>query len=144
MSKIGQDNITWGLGAVALISTVSAGYLYYKSKKSIAVPLKEQRVLEYIFSHAKENDVNSIISAYDEFVVSSISTNWMMNVGPQKGRVLDDAIVSVKPQVLLNFCVIINILVPNPVDFPGTWGLLWLLNTQNSKIAPSRGQVILH
>lgn len=49
---------------------------------------KEQRCLDYVLQHATAGDIQSAINAIDQYSEAGRS-NWLMNVGPEKGAVLD-------------------------------------------------------
>lgn len=53
------------------------------------------RVLEYVLQNAKQGDVDGIISKIDEFCWKSPT----MNVGPVKGKLVDDALASLVANV---------------------------------------------
>ncbi|RLN10386.1 hypothetical protein BBJ28_00017565, partial [Nothophytophthora sp. Chile5] len=52
--------------------------------------------LEYVKQHAQQGDAASVVAAIDEFAASNI----MMNVGPDKGAVVDAEIREKKPRVM--------------------------------------------
>ena len=60
--------------------------------------------LEYVLTHAVENDCVSVINAFDTYCWSG---NWMMNVGDVKGKIVDEVIIKYKPRIGLElgaFC----------------------------------------
>jgi len=57
---------------------------------------KEELVLNYVFEHATEGDVTSVINTIDKFC--SEKDGWMMNVGDVKGQLLDAELSKKKPK----------------------------------------------
>ncbi|KAJ0404458.1 hypothetical protein ATCC90586_001962 [Pythium insidiosum] len=55
------------------------------------------RCLEYVKQHATPGDAPSVLAAIEAFA----SKNPMMNVGPHKGAIVDDAIRSKAPRVMV-------------------------------------------
>lgn len=60
---------------------------------------KEQRCLDYVLQHATAGDIQSAITAIDQFSEAE-RRNWLMNVGPEKGAVLDVEVQKVAKQQL--------------------------------------------
>jgi hypothetical protein len=56
----------------------------------------EQRLLTYVKRTAKQGDAQSVIDSIDKWCWSS---QWMMNIGNLKGKILDDAVIAAKPKV---------------------------------------------
>ncbi|EFJ05621.1 hypothetical protein SELMODRAFT_450883 [Selaginella moellendorffii] len=59
---------------------------------------REEQLLEYVLKNAERGNPQSVIQAVDEFARSG---TWFMNVGEEKGRILDSSIAKKNPQLLL-------------------------------------------
>lgn len=59
---------------------------------------REQALAEHVLANARRNDLDAAIRAVDEFCYEQ---SFMMNVGDEKGEILDSAIRRVAPQRLL-------------------------------------------
>jgi len=59
---------------------------------------REQALAEHVLAKARRNDLDAAIRAVDEFCYEQ---SFMMNVGDEKGEILDSAIRRVAPQRLL-------------------------------------------
>lgn len=44
----------------------------------------EERLCEYVLSHSQKGNPQDVINKIDEFC----EKNWMMNLGPEKGRIV--------------------------------------------------------
>lgn len=55
----------------------------------LSKPRREQAVLDYVRSHAVRGEPASVLAAMDEFAVKH---GWLMNVGPEKGGILAQAL----------------------------------------------------
>ena len=51
-----------------------------------------QKVLEYVLANAEENNPSSILETIDKFTIES--GEFLMNVGPEKGQILQSSPVS--------------------------------------------------
>ena len=58
----------------------------------------EERLVRRVLARATANDPSSVLATVDAFCSDE---HWMMNVGPEKGRFVDEVIASVQPQVML-------------------------------------------
>ena len=54
-----------------------------------------RQTLDYVFSNAEKNNPKSILQTIDNFVLES--GQFLMNVGPEKGEILRDRLVKLKP-----------------------------------------------
>ena len=54
-----------------------------------------RQTLDYVFSNAEKNNPKSILQTIDNFVLES--GQFLMNVGPEKGKILRDHLVKSKP-----------------------------------------------
>ena len=61
---------------------------------------KEHRCYQYVLKHATRNDPRSLCNAVDTFCVEQ-KQNWMMNLGPEKGTLVDAVIKKRAPKTLL-------------------------------------------
>ena len=52
-------------------------------------------VMNYVFKNAKQDDPQSVLNTIDSFV--SENNTFLMNVGPEKGKLLAEAIKDHKP-----------------------------------------------
>ncbi|XP_066459569.1 catechol O-methyltransferase-like [Eleutherodactylus coqui] len=59
---------------------------------------KEQRVLQYVLDNAVRGDPQSVIDSIDTYCSQK---EWAMNVGDQKGLILDNVVKETDPNVLL-------------------------------------------
>jgi catechol O-methyltransferase len=59
---------------------------------------REQALAEHVLANARQNDLDAAIHAVDEFCYEQ---SFMINVGDEKGEILDSAIRRVAPQRLL-------------------------------------------
>lgn len=65
---------------------------------AFAKPNKETTLLQHVLSHAKAGDAQSVLNTIDSFCRAS---QWMMNVGDDKGKILDDALTQQKPRIVV-------------------------------------------
>jgi len=54
-----------------------------------------RQTLDYVFSNAEKNNPKSILQTIDNFVLES--GQFLMNVGPEKGKILRDHLLKSKP-----------------------------------------------
>ncbi|KAG7400005.1 hypothetical protein PHYBOEH_007346 [Phytophthora boehmeriae] len=62
-----------------------------------------EKCLQYVLQHATKGDAQSVVDAIDAFGYET----WMMNVGDEKGAIVDAEIAKAKPQVMVEigaFC----------------------------------------
>jgi len=59
-------------------------------------PFKEEQVLRYLYSYAKEGDPQDVLDKMDKF---GWEQEWMMNVGDVKGKVLRQEVIKRQPKV---------------------------------------------
>jgi len=59
---------------------------------------REEALAEYVIAHARRGDAEDVIRVIDEFCVNQ---SVMMNVGDEKGEILDRAVRRASPQLLL-------------------------------------------
>ena len=59
---------------------------------------REARLAEYVVKKAKAGDIADVIRVIDEY---GYKESYLINVGDEKGLILDAAVVSVKPQRIL-------------------------------------------
>ena len=60
----------------------------------------EDRLVSRVLARATSGSPSSVLSEVDDFCWSE---HWMMNVGPEKGRVVDEALQRSKPTVVVEF-----------------------------------------
>eukprot|EP00483_Globobulimina_turgida_P012816 UN12840 len=58
----------------------------------------EQNLVDFVKSTAEQNDGNSVVKSIDTFCWNN---HWMMHIGPEKGEILDKAIIDCKPKYIL-------------------------------------------
>ncbi|CAF1041752.1 unnamed protein product [Adineta ricciae] len=54
--------------------------------------------LDYVLKHSQEGNIQSVINTIDRY---GWTKGWLMNIGDQKGQILDEAIRSRKPKTVL-------------------------------------------
>ncbi|WP_370512281.1 O-methyltransferase [Skermania sp. ID1734] len=59
---------------------------------------REQALADYVCAHARRNDIDDAIRAIDEFCYAK---KYLINVGDEKGEILDRAVVAAHPRRLL-------------------------------------------
>ena len=59
---------------------------------------REDRLARYVVENAREGDLDDVIRAIDEY---SYSRSYMINVGDEKGAILDEAVRRARPSQLL-------------------------------------------
>jgi catechol O-methyltransferase len=59
---------------------------------------REERVASYVFENSRAGDLDDVIRAIDEY---SYSRSYMINVGDEKGAILDEAVRRARPLQLL-------------------------------------------
>jgi catechol O-methyltransferase len=59
---------------------------------------REERLADYVVQNAREGDLDDVIRAIDEY---SYERSYMINVGDEKGAILDEAIRRARPSQLL-------------------------------------------
>ena len=59
---------------------------------------REEALAEYVLTNARRGDVDDVIRVIDEFCYNR---SFMMNVGDEKGEILDGAVQRVRPRCLL-------------------------------------------
>jgi len=74
--------ISWFLGRQTLTSTI---------ERLSAKPRREQAVLDYVKKTAPPGQPDAVLQAMDEFARQQ---SWLMNIGPKKGKILQEALVS--------------------------------------------------
>ncbi len=52
----------------------------------------------YVLKNARQGDIENILHTMDKFARTEV---WLMNVGDEKGKILDQAIQSRKPKTIL-------------------------------------------
>ncbi|XP_063310512.1 catechol O-methyltransferase-like [Pelobates fuscus] len=60
--------------------------------------LKEHRILDYVLKNATRGDPKSVVDAIDQYCSQK---EWAMNVGDEKGLILDQIVKETDPSVLL-------------------------------------------
>lgn len=58
---------------------------------------KEERLLEWVLTRSPPNDPRKAIDAIDEFC----SKHWMMNLGPEKSKIVLKALHSCNPRTIV-------------------------------------------
>jgi len=58
----------------------------------------EQRLVRRVLARATSGDPSSVLATVDAFCSNE---HWMMNVGPEKGKFVDEVIEQVRPRVML-------------------------------------------
>ena len=58
-----------------------------------------QKVLEYVLANAEENNPSSILKTIDKFTIES--GEFLMNVGPEKGQILQSSLKKYNPMKVL-------------------------------------------
>ena len=81
--------IWWFLGRQTLTSSIER----WSSK-----PRREQAVLDYVTNTAPPGQPDAVLQAMDEFARQQ---RWLMNIGPRKGKVLQEALVSASARHVL-------------------------------------------
>lgn len=59
---------------------------------------REAAVVQYVLDNARENDIDSVLDAIDRFAYTE---SFLINVGDEKGRLLDAAVRRVNPKLAL-------------------------------------------
>ncbi|WP_216893955.1 O-methyltransferase [Nocardia alni] len=59
---------------------------------------REQALADYVCAHARRNDIDDVIRAIDEFCYTK---SYLINIGDEKGRILDRAVLAARPRRLL-------------------------------------------
>ena len=59
---------------------------------------REDALAEYVTAHAKQGDLDDVVRVIDEFC---LTRSFMINVGDEKGEILDRAVIRASPQLLL-------------------------------------------
>lgn len=59
---------------------------------------REARLLDYVLAHARRGDTADVIRVVDEYCYNQ---SFLINVGDEKGRILDAAVASAKPRRVL-------------------------------------------
>jgi len=59
---------------------------------------REAALADYVCAHARPNDIDDVIRAIDEFCYSK---SYLINVGDEKGKLLDRAVCAARPHRLL-------------------------------------------
>ncbi|XP_066459566.1 catechol O-methyltransferase-like [Eleutherodactylus coqui] len=59
---------------------------------------KEERILEYVKQHAAEGDPQSVVDHIDKYCSQK---EWAMNVGDEKGLILDQVVKETNPTIVL-------------------------------------------
>ncbi|XP_069817185.1 catechol O-methyltransferase-like [Dendropsophus ebraccatus] len=76
--------------------------LYHEVKEIIKVffmdQTKEKRILQYVLDNAARGDPQSVVENIDKYCYQK---EWAMNVGDQKGLILDNVVKETNPSVLL-------------------------------------------
>ncbi|KAM3939715.1 catechol O-methyltransferase isoform 1-T2 [Leptodactylus fuscus] len=79
-----------------------ARIVFYEVREAIKVffmnHTKEQRVLQYVLDNATRGDPQSVIESIDKYCNEK---EWAMNVGDQKGLILDNVVREANPRELL-------------------------------------------
>lgn len=79
-----------------------ARVVLYEVKEAVKVffmnQTKEQRILQYVLDNAVRGDPESVINHIDKYCSQK---EWAMNVGDQKGLILDNVVKEANPSVLL-------------------------------------------
>ena len=64
----------------------------------------KERLVEHLLANAPKGDIQAAIKLIDEF---GSKTSWLMNIGDEKGALLDDAVLRTQPKQALElgaFC----------------------------------------
>lgn len=59
---------------------------------------KREALKEYVVENARQGDVQNIVDTIDQYCWTK---QWMMNVGDQKGKILDQALREKQPKTVL-------------------------------------------
>nr|WP_245672826.1 O-methyltransferase [Aldersonia kunmingensis] len=59
---------------------------------------REEALADYVCTHARRNDIDDVIRVIDEFCYTK---SYLINVGDEKGQILDRAVVGARPSRLL-------------------------------------------
>ncbi|MCX5045447.1 O-methyltransferase [Aldersonia sp. NBC_00410] len=59
---------------------------------------REQALADYVCAHARRNDIDDVIRVIDEFCYAK---SYLINIGDEKGQILDRAVVAARPSRLL-------------------------------------------
>ncbi len=59
---------------------------------------REQALADYVCAHARKGDIDDVIRAIDEFCYTK---SYLINIGDEKGRILDRAVAAARPRRLL-------------------------------------------
>lgn len=93
-------------------------------------------MLVHVLENAKKGDANSVIECIDKFCWESKS-NWMMNIGDVKGKLLDNSLIEQKPKIALEmgtYCGYSSIRIGRLMK-PGSTLISIDVNPETSKIA---------
>lgn len=90
-------------GGVAAVGTVLALFPKLRLKLTIMDSLfqretAEEKLLNHVVANAIEGNADSVMDTIDKFCWNN---NWMMNVGDDKGAILDKEVIAKKPKVAL-------------------------------------------
>ena len=58
-----------------------------------------QKVLDYVLANAEENNPNSILKTIDQYTIET--GQFLMNVGPEKGKILESTLKKHNPKLIL-------------------------------------------
>ena len=58
-----------------------------------------QKVLDYVLANAEENNPNSILKTIDQYTIET--GEFLMNVGPEKGKILESTLKKHNPKLIL-------------------------------------------
>jgi len=76
----------------------AAKIMLQKAKAFLSGTSTEQQMLKFVIQHAKQGDVNSVVTTIDDYAWQN---RWMMNVGDEKGALLDTIFKEVNPKTAL-------------------------------------------
>ncbi|KAJ7520012.1 hypothetical protein O6H91_20G063400 [Diphasiastrum complanatum] len=95
---------------------------------------REKALLEYVLQHAAECNPESVLQAIDKYA----QRTWLMNVGAEKGQILDTTILNRKPRVVLElgaYCGYSAIRIASQLQDPESTLISLEMNPQNAAIA---------
>ena len=58
-----------------------------------------QKILDYVLANAEENNPNSILKTIDQYTIET--GQFLMNVGPEKGKILESTLKKHNPKLIL-------------------------------------------
>ncbi len=64
------------------------------------------RYLNYVLQNSRAGDIQNVIDTIDRY---GWTEEWLMNIGDQKGKILDDAIRTRKPKTVLELGRILSL-----------------------------------